>query len=109
MKITLVYASGPREVHEHVVEVAGGSSLEQAVDAAGWWRRFPALASSDMCWGIWGRSVELGAGLRDGDRVEAYRSLRVDPKVARRERFTGQGARGTGLFSKRRPGSKAGY
>jgi hypothetical protein len=33
----------------------------------------------------------------------------VDPKVARRERFKKQGARGTGLFAKRRKGGKAGY
>lgn len=109
MKVTLVYASGPRMVHEHAVELNGGCSVEQAVDAAGWWCTFPELADADVCWGIWGRTVELAADLRDGDRVEAYRPLRVDPKVARRERFTGQGARGTGLFSKRRPGSKAGY
>ncbi|MEX1167273.1 MAG: RnfH family protein, partial [Hydrogenophaga sp.] len=47
--------------------------------------------------------------LREGDRLEICRELRVDPKVARRERFAGQGARGAGLFAQRRPGSKAGY
>lgn len=109
MKVILVYASAPRQVHEQVVEVAEGSTVEQAIDAGGWWGKFPGLAASDVRWGIWGRLAELDAGVRDGDRIEAYRPLRVDPKVARRERFTGQGARGAGLFSKRRPGSKAGY
>ncbi|MCB2018938.1 MAG: RnfH family protein, partial [Hydrogenophaga sp.] len=47
--------------------------------------------------------------LRDGDRLELYRPLRVDPKVARRERFVGQGAKAAGLFSRRRPHSKSGY
>jgi putative ubiquitin-RnfH superfamily antitoxin RatB of RatAB toxin-antitoxin module len=47
--------------------------------------------------------------LQDGDRLEVYRPLRVDPKVARRERFKGQGARTAGLFAKRRPGAKPGY
>jgi putative ubiquitin-RnfH superfamily antitoxin RatB of RatAB toxin-antitoxin module len=41
--------------------------------------------------------------------VEIYRPLRVDPKVARRERFVKQGARTAGLFVKKRPGAKAGY
>lgn len=59
--------------------------------------------------GIWGRKQETSAPLREGDRIEVYRSLRVDPKVARRERFVGQGSRGAGLFSKKRPGAKAGY
>jgi len=41
--------------------------------------------------------------------VEIWRPLRVDPKLARRERFGRQGARSAGLFAKRRPGSKPGY
>ncbi|MDH5708755.1 MAG: RnfH family protein, partial [Hylemonella sp.] len=47
--------------------------------------------------------------LRDLDRVELYRPLKVDPKVARRERFARQGARGAGLFASKRAGAKAGY
>ena len=109
MRVLLMYASAPREVCEHEIELAEGSSVRQALDLTDWLQRFPELGTSEVRWGIWGRPVELGAKLREGDRVEAYRPLRVDPKVARRERFTGQGARGTGLFSKRRPGSKAGY
>jgi sulfur carrier protein len=58
---------------------------------------------------VWGRRVPLDTPLRDGDRVEVYRPLRVDPKVARRERFVRQGARSTGLFAQRRPGAKQGY
>jgi putative ubiquitin-RnfH superfamily antitoxin RatB of RatAB toxin-antitoxin module len=47
--------------------------------------------------------VPLTHGLRAGDRIEGYRTLRVDPKVARRERFARQGARSAGLFA-RKPG-----
>jgi putative ubiquitin-RnfH superfamily antitoxin RatB of RatAB toxin-antitoxin module len=47
--------------------------------------------------------------LNPTDRVEVLRGLRVDPKVARRERFQKQGARTAGLFAKRRPGAKPGY
>jgi sulfur carrier protein len=47
--------------------------------------------------------------LREGDRVEIYRALRVDPKEARRQRFAGQGAKTAGLFVKKRQGAKAGY
>jgi putative ubiquitin-RnfH superfamily antitoxin RatB of RatAB toxin-antitoxin module len=47
--------------------------------------------------------------LKEGDRVEWLRGLRVDPKVARRERFQKQGSRAAGLFASRRPGAKQGY
>jgi putative ubiquitin-RnfH superfamily antitoxin RatB of RatAB toxin-antitoxin module len=58
---------------------------------------------------VWGRKAPLSQLLRDHDRVEVYRPLRVDPKVARRERFVKQGARSAGLFVKKRAGAKAGY
>jgi hypothetical protein len=45
--------------------------------------------------------------LQEGDRLEVLRPLRVDPKVARRERFQRQGAKTAGLFAKRRTGAKA--
>lgn len=107
MKITLVHASAPREVHELSLELSEGTSIIQALQAAGWIERFPGIDT--LAVSIWGRRVDAGARLRDGDRLEFCRPLRVDPKVARRERFAGQGARTAGLFSARRPGSKAGY
>ena len=107
MNITLLYASAPRTVHELALQVPEGCSLGQALALCGWLERFPEMASLPA--GIWNHKAGRETALREGDRVEVYRRLRVDPKVARRERFVGQGARGTGLFAKRRPGSKAGY
>lgn len=37
--------------------------------------------------GVWGRVQALDFALRDGDRVEIYRPLLVDPKEARRLRY----------------------
>lgn len=110
MKITLVYASAPRLVHETALEAApDGCTLGEALSAAGWLARFPEIESDALTVGVWGRQAEWDRVLIEGDRVEVVRGLRVDPKVARRERFVGQGARSTGLFANRRPGSKAGY
>lgn len=107
MNITLLYASAPRTVHELALDVPVGCSLEHALERSGWTKQFPEVRSLPA--GIWNHKAGRETVLREGDRVELYRRLRVDPKVARRERFVGQGARGTGLFAKRRPGSKAGY
>ena len=109
MKITLMHAPAPREVVEAVLDVPEGSTLRQALEQAGWLQRFPAIEAEALALGIWGRKASWDRVLREGDRVEVVRGLRVDPKVARRERFMGQGARSTGLFARRRPGSKAGY
>lgn len=107
--IELVYASEPRKVHELLLNVPMGTTVGGALKESGWQERFPELASGDVTIGIWGRKTSVQAVLRNGDRLELYRPLRVDPKVARRERFNGQGARAAGLFARRRPGSKAGY
>lgn len=109
MHITLMYAVAPREVQEAVLDLPEGTTLGQALDRAGWLQRFPEIDSAAFAFGVWGRKAAMHRVLREGDRVEVLRALRVDPKVARRERFVGQGARSTGLFAHRRPGSKAGY
>lgn len=59
--------------------------------------------------GIRGRKIPPNHVLQEGDRVEICRALKVDPKVARRERFARQGVKSAGLFAKRRQGAKAGY
>ncbi len=65
--------------------------------------------SGTLLVGIWGRRCSPLEQLQDKDRVELYRALVVDPKVARRARFQTQGVRATGLFSRRRKGAKPGY
>ncbi len=107
MNIELVYASAPRVVNTLALAVPEACTLNQALSASGWLQIFPELGTLPT--GIWNLKVSRDALLREGDRVEFYRALRVDPKVARRERFVGQGSRGTGLFSRRRPGAKSGY
>lgn len=59
--------------------------------------------------GIWGRKVSWTQPVEAGDRVELYRPLKVDPKVARRQRFKRQGKGRTGLFANRKSGAAAGY
>lgn len=109
MRVTVVYSPGPREVHEWPVSVAPRATVLQALQASGLAGLAPGLDLQAAATGIWGRKAALGQRLREGDRVEVYRPLQVDPKVARRERFRKQGARAAGLFAQTRAGAKAGY
>lgn len=68
-----------------------------------------SLLENAAVFGVWGRVVQGDYVLQADDRLEVYRPLLVDPKMARRERFSKQGSRATGLFAKKRPGAKAGY
>lgn len=109
LKISLVYSPAPRQVREWLLELAAGTTVAQALAECGIFKEFPGLGSADLALGIWGKKTSLGHLLRDNDRIEIYRGLRVDPKVARRERFNRQGAKSAGLFAKTRAGAKAGY
>lgn len=109
IEVVVAYAPGPRQVREIVLRLASGSTLAQALQASGLAGLYPELDLAHAPVGVWGRKAAREQVLRDQDRVELYRPLRVDPKVARRERFAKQGARTAGLFAKRRTGAKAGY
>lgn len=109
MKISVVYSPAPREVKLWTVELPEGSRLVQALESCGIFSVFPELAGSSLMQGLWGKRALSGHLLRDGDRVEVYRPLKVDPKAARRKRFNRQGVKRAGLFSAIRSGAKAGY
>ena len=109
MKISVVYSPAPREVKLWTVELPESSKLAQALESCGIFGVFPELAKSLPMLGVWGKRALSGHGLQDGDRVEVYRPLKVDPKIARRKRFNRQGAKRAGLFATIRAGAKAGY
>jgi putative ubiquitin-RnfH superfamily antitoxin RatB of RatAB toxin-antitoxin module len=108
--VTIVFSTKPREVIEKVIALEEGATVAQALSSSGLAQQFPEMTSATAGVGIWDKKVGLAHILRDQDRLELYRPLTVDPKVARRERFVGQGAKkAAGLFAKRRAGAKAGY
>ncbi|WP_309678008.1 RnfH family protein [Polaromonas sp.] len=109
LNIVLVYSPAPRQVREWRLTLAAGATVTEALARCGIFEEFPDLPGTGLTLGIWGKKTSLNHQLRDQDRLEIYRGLRVDPKVARRERFNRQGAKSAGLFAKTRVGAKAGY
>ena len=102
MRVTVLYSPTAREVHEWAVVLPEGSTLAQAITRSGLPTTFPTLDLKTAVTGVWGRKARFEQRLRDGDRVEIYLPLKVDPKVARRERFRRQGARSAVLFARKR-------
>jgi uncharacterized protein len=107
--VCLVYSAQARQMHEHTLHLAPGTTLGQALQGSGLLASIAASVVHTLEVGVWGKKMPLDYVLQQGDRIELYRPLTVDPKVARRERFAKQGSRGAGLFAKRRTGAKAGY
>ena len=107
--VDVLYSPGPRVVQERPVQLPAGCQLGQALPALAQALGVPFATLTAMDVGIWGLRCPKDRVLEAGERIEFYRPLRVDPKVARRERFVSQGAKSAGLFAKKRPGAKAGY
>jgi putative ubiquitin-RnfH superfamily antitoxin RatB of RatAB toxin-antitoxin module len=117
IEVTLCWSLGPRHVQEQSLQVPEGSTVQAVLDQglALWLESQGAVADVALSSlkfqqpGIWGRKVPWTHGVQAGDRIELYRALKVDPKVARRQRFKRQGKGRTGLFANRKSGSAAGY
>ncbi len=109
VRVTVMVSPEAGRVLEWQVALTAPATVADALRACDIAARYTGFEAASAALGVWGRRATLAQSLRDGDRVEIYRPLRVDPKVARRERFKKQGARAAGLFANKRPGAKAGY
>lgn len=77
MRVEVVLAFPDRVQHVRL-ELPAGATAGDAVTAAGF--------GDAHAIGIFGKRVKNDHALRDGDRVEIYRPLAMDPKEARRRR-----------------------
>jgi uncharacterized protein len=107
--LSVVYSPGSRDIDEVKLLVEDSCTVLHALQQSGLLLRYPEIDNPNTLIGVWGRRVKLDQSLSDHDRVEIYRPLRVDPKVARRERFAHQGSRSACLFDKKRVGVKTEY
>jgi putative ubiquitin-RnfH superfamily antitoxin RatB of RatAB toxin-antitoxin module len=108
MHVTVVFSSAPRQVLEWELQLPEGATVQDAVRASAVQAACPEFDLDAAELGVWGRKAQWNQPLRERDRIEIYRGLKVDPKIARRERFRKQGARTAGLFSNKKPGAKPG-
>ena len=68
------------------LEVAPGTTLQQAVEQSGILERFPEIDPAQLKAGVFGKLKKLDQTLREGDRIEIYRPLIADPKQVRKQR-----------------------
>jgi putative ubiquitin-RnfH superfamily antitoxin RatB of RatAB toxin-antitoxin module len=84
IRIEVAYAMPARQ---HIVELAmeQGATAADALRQSGILDLYPELDGNSPL-GIHGRVLPPDTLLREGDRVEVYRPLTVDPKAARIDR-----------------------
>lgn len=85
VKIEIVYAT-PMEQALMGLEVLAGTTVGEAIRLSGILALYPEIDLSKNAVGIFSRKVSLDEKLRENDRIEIYRPLKIDPKEARRLR-----------------------
>lgn len=81
--VEVVYI-GPDAQAVIALETLAGSTVGDAIAQSGVLARHPEIDLQKNQVGIFARRVELTQLLQQGDRIEIYRPLLVDPKQARR-------------------------
>ena len=85
IKVEVAYAQVDQQLIIPVM-LAIKSTVEQAITASKMAHYFPDLNMEIMQVGIFGQRCDLDQVVTMGDRVEIYRPLLCDPKMARRNR-----------------------
>ena len=93
VEIVVAFAAGPG--HEFIVglKMAANATLAEAVEASGMLLRHPEVSLSVARLGVWGKTKRVDTQVCEGDRIEVYRRLVVEPNAARLARAAKKSAR----------------
>jgi len=80
----------PEQTFRRVLLLREPATVGEAIAASELRRQVPQLASAELAIGVFGQPRTLDDAVYDGDRVEVYRPLTIDPKQARRVRVAVQ-------------------
>ena len=83
LDVEVVYATAERQ-ELVALTVPPGTTASEAIELSAIRDRFPDLIDTNASIGVWGRVTGGNRQLKDGDRVEIYRELVIDPREARR-------------------------
>lgn len=68
------------------LQVSEGATIESCINLSGMLALFPEIDLQKQKVGIFGKSKKLTDTVQEGDRIEIYRPLSMNPKDARRHR-----------------------
>lgn len=88
LRVSVIFAE-PGRAFSAEFELPEGSTVADAIERSGIRTARPGIEIRDDRVGVFARTMPMSTRLRDGDRVEIYRPLRIDPKEARRRRARG--------------------
>jgi putative ubiquitin-RnfH superfamily antitoxin RatB of RatAB toxin-antitoxin module len=85
LHVEIVYALAQRSIAK-ALRLPPGASIADALRLAALDEIFQGLNLANATVGIFGKVASRDQALKDGDRIEIYRPLLEEPKLARRKR-----------------------
>lgn len=89
--VEVVYAAAPHQIERVSLCLPAGATARDALRASGLAERLDTALLESLVLGLAGRPCGAATVLRELDRLELLRPLRVDPKEARRQRYRRDG------------------
>ena len=83
-EIEVVFATSEKQSLETIV-APPGATVADVIGMSSVLDSYPEQNRDDLTIGIWGRVVDEDRVVREGDRIELYRPLELDPREARRQ------------------------
>lgn len=84
VNVELVYVARDKTIIHQKMVLEAGATVGDALNQSGLFVSHPETQNLPV--GIFSRSVSVATVLKEGDRVELYRPLALDPKDNRRHR-----------------------
>jgi len=85
MNVGVCYAEADRHLWMRL-EVPDESTVEEAIKLSGVLKLYPEINLGTQKVGIFGKIATLETTVKEGDRVEIYRQITVDPQTVQRRR-----------------------
>ncbi len=86
MNVGVCYALADRQLWMRL-EVPSDSKVEDAIKLSGLLKLYPEIDLEVQKVGIFGKMAKLDTPIQEGDRVEIYRPITVDPKLVKRRKI----------------------
>ncbi|MFU8788657.1 MAG: RnfH family protein [Methylobacter sp.] len=85
MNVGVCYAESDRQLWMRL-EVPDSSTIEETIKLSGVLKLYPEINLASQKVGIFGKIAALDTAVKDGDRVEIYRQITVDPQTVQRRK-----------------------
>ena len=69
------------------ISVFEGATIKEAIELSGILKKFPEVDLEKQKVGIFGEIASLDTIVEDGDRVEIYRPIKIDPELVEHNKY----------------------